>query len=113
MKRKNKQEPSDFNKYFQHLRKTKDTDQSRQKIPLQMIADKTGISCPYLSSMSKNNYAIPSDEKLKLLAVFFQVDVDEFYLKLGVLPEDEYKAVLKVRKKTTKEDFMKLVQEMV
>lgn len=113
MRTKKKQEPNDFNKYFQHLRKVKDTDQTRQKIPFQVISDKTGISCPYLNSMSKNNYVVPSDEMLKLLAVFFQVDVDEFYLKLGVLPEDEYKAVLKVRKKTTKEDFMKLVQEMV
>lgn len=101
---------TEFHKYFALLRKDKDEDKNRNKVPLRVISNATGISKPYLCSIGKNNVT-PSEEIIKKLAAYFDVSPETFYLKLNILPDDEYKAALKLRKKISKDEFLKLVKE--
>lgn len=101
---------TEFHIFFALLRKTKGQNTKSGKVSLQQISDATGISAPYLYSIGAKEVT-PSEEVIKKLAKYFDKPVDDFYLKLNILPSDEYKAALKLRKKITKKEYLELVKD--
>lgn len=109
--RKKVTKQSEFNKFFAKLRERKDLNGNVENVPYQEIADATGISVPYLSGMDKKEDRVPSDKFLVKLSKFFNRDIDDFYLALGRLPDEELKESLKLRKSITKEEYVQFMKE--
>ena len=64
-----------------------------REIGLREMAQKIGVSPPYLSKIERDEFSPPAEDKVRKIAEIFEIDIDELLARAGKVSSDLFEII--------------------